>query len=88
MNILESPGKAVMNGTTTEEAILVAMNNMQNDLLKSIGKDLGYKLKTAIQERDRAKVIDCHRSIRLRYQSDMSIIDALQIQISSMELFT
>ena len=77
MNILESPGKAVMNGTTTEEAILVAMNNLQNNLLKVIGKDLGYKLKTTIQERDRMKVIDCHRRISLRYQSDMPIIDAL-----------
>ena len=88
MYIFESPGKAVMNGTTTEEAILVAMNNLQNNLLKAIGKDLGYKVKAAIQKRDRAKIIDCHRSIRLGYQSDMSIINALQIQISSVELFT
>ena len=88
MYVLERPRQTIMDGSPTKVSVLVVMNYLQDDFLQTICQNLGDHFKAAVEQCDRAKVIDCHMSIRLRYQSDMSIIDALQIQISYMELFT
>ena len=36
VDVFENPGQAVMNGSSTEETILVLMNNRCNDILSPI----------------------------------------------------
>ena len=38
LDILKSPCKAVLYGTTFEKSILVAVNNFENDFLQSISQ--------------------------------------------------
>ena len=46
-----------MNRSPSEETVLVAMNYLQDDLLKSISQNLGYHFKETIKQCDRPKDI-------------------------------
>ena len=56
-----------MDGSATYESILVAMDDLKNDFLESIGKDFGDQLETTVKERDGSIIIDCLRVIFLSY---------------------
>ena len=58
MNILEGPGQAVMNGSPTEETILVLMHQAENNFLEAIGQYFSDQFEAAVQERYGPKIID------------------------------
>ena len=49
MNVLESPCKTVLYRPATYEAILVAVDDFEYDLLKSVGQEFCNKLEAAIE---------------------------------------
>ena len=77
-----------MDGSATYESILVAMDDLKNDFLESIGKDFGDQLETTVKERDGSIIIDSLRGIFLRYQGDESIVETLQIEVARMKFIT
>ena len=49
VDVLECPCKVVLNRSSMYEAILVTMNNFQNDLLQTVGQEFGNEFKASIK---------------------------------------
>ena len=48
MDVLEGPGKAVLYSSSFDETVLIAMNQLEDDLLKAIGQKLSDYFETTI----------------------------------------
>jgi hypothetical protein len=88
MKIFISPGQTILNGSGFDKTILVCMNQLHNDSLKSISKQFSQQLESTIQERDGSEVICGSSTIFLGNQSNEATIDTLQTEIPFMELQT
>ena len=49
MDILEGPSQAILNGPAFEKTVLVAVDQIQDDLLQTICQEFGDQLEAIVQ---------------------------------------
>ena len=49
VNVLKCPCKAILYRSSTDESILVTVDNFQNDLLHTVGQELSNEFKAAVE---------------------------------------
>jgi hypothetical protein len=76
MDKLKSPSQAVLDRSSFYEAILIGMNQRNNNLLQSISQEFSQKLYGGIEERDGSEVINKKRAIFFRDQGYIRGINA------------
>ena len=86
VQILICPGEAVLDGSALGESVLVAVDNLEDPLLKAISHELGYDFENTVQEGNRAVVANCFRNKGFRDQSDQRTVNALNVDISLPEV--
>ena len=86
VQILICPGEAVLDRSALDESVLVAVDNLEDPLLKAISHELGYDFENTVQEGNRAVVANCFRNKGFRDQSDQRTVNSLNVDISLPEV--